>query len=139
MLYVDSSAFVSVLARESRSGVLLNLLRQLPDDPVISSWVLMEAASALALKVRSGAMTLAQAGKVQAMIDLVVIADYRREPVIDEDFEVAALIIPRAQAPLRAGDALHLAMCKRLDADLLTLDKNMQQAALGFGIKAQGV
>ena len=36
--------------------------------------------------------------------------------------------------PLRAGDALHLAVAKRLPADLATLDRRLADAAPGCGV-----
>lgn len=57
MLYLDTSAFVPLFAREARSQDVVNLVAAWPDPIVISAWVLAETQSALSLKVCTGALS----------------------------------------------------------------------------------
>jgi predicted nucleic acid-binding protein len=50
------------------------------------------------------------------------------------DFRVAVSIID-GSANLRSGDALHLAIARRLGAALMTLDRHQAEAASGAGVK----
>ncbi len=52
------------------------------------------------------------------------------EPV---DFCAAALLMD-GPGPLRGGDAQHLAVAKRLPADLATLDRRLADVAPGCGV-----
>ena len=72
-----------------------------------------ELASALALQVRRGAIT----------------------PLAAEDFEAAAAQLCLTQAPpLRAGDALHLALCQRLNLQLASFDSGLCKAAAHYQV-----
>jgi predicted nucleic acid-binding protein len=45
------------------------------------------------------------------------------------DYELAARLCLSEDAPLRAGDAVHLALCKRHNSCLVSLDKGLCRAA----------
>lgn len=125
MIYLDTSAFVSIYVREVRSDALIAALAAARDDLAVSSWTITEISSALALKVRTGALTGERRVLLAAKIEQVLTTEYRREEIDDSDFDIAALMIAQVATPLRAGDALHLAVCRRLGARLLSLDRDM--------------
>ena len=50
------------------------------------------------------------------------------------DVELAAGMSDDSAVPLRAGDALHLAVCKRLGTRLATFDAGMVTAANHHGV-----
>ncbi|WP_281049915.1 PIN domain-containing protein [Thauera sp. GDN1] len=55
------------------------------------------------------------------------------------DFDRARLWIADYRRALRAGDALHLAVCARLGARLCTADGTLARAAASVGIAVQTV
>lgn len=133
MLYLDTSAFVPMFAREARSRDVVNLVAAFPDPIVISPWVLAETQSALSLKVRTGALSGGDASAARVRVAQVASA-YRVEPVAGADFDKAAEFLSTLASPLRAADALHIALCQRIDAELLTLDVEMAAAANEIGL-----
>jgi predicted nucleic acid-binding protein len=46
-------------------------------------------------------------------------------PLETADFEAAARFCDSSEAPLRAGDALHLAVCRRARGSLATMDRGL--------------
>jgi len=50
-------------------------------------------------------------------------------PLAAEDFEAAARLVLAQAPPLRAGDALHLALCQRLKLQLASFDRGLYKAA----------
>jgi predicted nucleic acid-binding protein len=52
------------------------------------------------------------------------------------DFRPAADMLGSASTALRAGDALHLAIVRRLNGAVTTLDRTVAEAAKTFGITA---
>jgi predicted nucleic acid-binding protein len=100
----------------------------------ISDWTRVEVASALALKVRSGQLSVDQSRSVRALIDtwtgdsLDVIAVER------STFEQAGLLLERPGDGLRAGDALHLAIARQAGHSLVTLDRTLAAAARASGL-----
>ena len=61
------------------------------------------------------------------------------EPVAALDFEYATRLIDHTERGLRAGDALHLAMCQRLNATICSADKVMLEAAKQLGIAVEQI
>lgn len=55
------------------------------------------------------------------------------------DFERAAKMLERHDSGLRAGDALHLAICARLGAVLCTDDIRMADAASAIGLRVERI
>lgn len=103
----------------------------------ISEWVETEISSALSLKVRTGALGLdARAA---------ALAEYRRVaarvmsilPVEPRHFRLAASFADRHDLGLRAGEALHLAVCADHGANLVTLDQRLLAAAPQLGVAAE--
>jgi predicted nucleic acid-binding protein len=139
MLYLDTSAFVPIYVPEGRSNSILLFLGARPGASIVSEWTLTEAASALALKVRTGALTAAQRDVAAAHIARAIATAHRREAVENGDFVAAADMIVQCPSPLRSGDALHLAIAKRLGATVITFDGEMQQAAAALSITFQAV
>ncbi len=57
-------------------------------------------------------------------------------PVSRSDFRTAARFADRHEFALRAGDALHLAICIEHGATLYTLDRRLAEAAGALGVGA---
>jgi predicted nucleic acid-binding protein len=60
-------------------------------------------------------------------------------PVYDAAFGLAAYYIDLREFVLRSGDALHLAVASLGGHSLATLDRQLRQAAVAVGLKAEEV
>jgi uncharacterized protein len=128
-LYLDSSAIVKLIQRETESDALRRFLRRHRDDRrVTSALARVEVVRAI---LDGGPAALAHARRQLARVD---------EITLDSDLlETAATIAPGER--LRSLDAIHLASAQMLAPDLravVTYDQRMAAAghALGITIEA---
>lgn len=128
--YLDTSLIVAALVREPGTESAKAYLSDARDEFLLASrWAVTELSSALALKVRTGTITEAEQSAALAMFRRFSAARLRLVDVEAKDFDTAAKLCDRIAAPLRAGDALHLAVCKRTGARLATFDIGIATAA----------
>jgi hypothetical protein len=116
-------------ASTARAESLLAVSR----DLIVSDWAIAELAAAVSLKVRSGALALLGARSALAEFDSWVASVASHEAIVPADVTVATAFLRRLDLPLRAPDALHIALCRRLGAGLLTFDRQMATAAVALG------
>ncbi len=133
--YLDTSLIVAALVREAGTEAAKAYLTAARDEFLMASrWLVTELSSALALKVRTGAITEAEQAAALAMFRRFSAARLRLVEVEAKDFDLAASFCDETAIPLRAGDALHLAACKRTGARLATFDAGMAEAARRHGL-----
>jgi predicted nucleic acid-binding protein len=53
------------------------------------------------------------------------------------ELEAVAKLCDASRAPLRAGDALHLAVCRRVRTSLATMDKGLAAAGQEVGLAVE--
>lgn len=138
MIYLDTSVLGALFFREPGAADLARRLEsQRKERLTISAWTLTEMASVGGIKERTGAID--SLTRQQALANFQRFASMKLETVEIEpaDFRTAAVLI-ESPAALRSGDALHLAVARRLGARLCTLDNGLHTAAssLGFAIFA---
>jgi predicted nucleic acid-binding protein len=102
-------------------------------DLIVSDWASAELASAVSLKVRGGVLALPDAQSALAEFDSWVASVASHEAMLPGDVAVATRYLRRLDLPLRAPDALHIALCRRLGVGLLTFDRQMATAAAALG------
>ena len=131
--YLDTSVLVSALTIEAETPLAVAWLRR-GREVAVSDWSFTEVASALSLKVRTGAISSSDRvraasafGKLSASFTLI--------PVERDHFRTAADYIGLVGVPLRASDALHLAVCAARRLPLATLDRGMAEAAVIIGVE----
>jgi uncharacterized protein len=140
MFYLDTSVIISALTDEQASSQARKWLAQHQESELaISDWTLTEVSSALSIKVRNGDLTPAQRAEAQRLfteqfLPAVTLLDLKRDV-----FRQAAGWVAVAEAGLRAGDALHLALAAQNAAMLVTLDQRLQKAALRFGVAVEAL
>jgi predicted nucleic acid-binding protein len=133
---VDTSVLVSALTKESdtvRSQTWL--AEQETSELAISDWTGTEFASALSIKVRTGALGAQYRAAALSMFARITVESLRVLPVRD-DFRSAARYADRPELNLRAGDALHLAICANHGAKLCTFDQRLSDAAESVGVES---
>jgi uncharacterized protein len=135
MFYLDTSVLVAALTNEEATERVLGWLgSRAAGELAISGWVAAELSSALALKVRTGALTLEQRAEVltawRRLLDesLIVV------PVGAVHFEAASRFIDQHELGLRAGDGLHLAIASERGLTVATLDARVGAAGPKLGV-----
>jgi uncharacterized protein len=132
--YLDTSVLGAIFFREPNAAAVLDHVKAASVFGLaISSWILTEMASVGAIKERTGVIDHATRCQALDKFDHFVASSVLVEEVEPNDFRVAATMIAGPGA-LRAGDALHLAIARRLGADLATLDRRLAKAAPLHGI-----
>lgn len=135
-LYLDTSLVVAALTREPKTGAVLDwLYAQEPDQLTISDWVVTEFSSALSVKLRTGRMTLTERAEALAAFAQLSAEGLAVLPVSGLHFRLAARLADQHAVGLRAGDALHLAMCADHGATLCTLDRRLGEAGPELGVR----
>lgn len=134
--YVDTSVLVASLANEIHTAAAQNWLARHAGALAISDWTITEVSAALALKLRSRAITDAVRTEALSIFSSMVAGSLQVLPVSAQDFRSAARLSDHHQLGLRAGDALHLAIAFTHGLTLCTLDQGMVPATrLGIAVE----
>lgn len=135
LVYVDTSVWIALLAREVPAAALIRWLATAP-PLCCADWTQLELASALGIKHRRGDMPLAA-----ALAICEVFASMMRYQV--QEFSLTAPDVAQARAfcldmgrGLRAGDALHLAVALRLQCShFFSFDHDLNRHAERAGLR----
>ncbi|MHB1987847.1 MAG: type II toxin-antitoxin system VapC family toxin [Acidimicrobiales bacterium] len=124
-LYLDSSALVKLVQRETESEALRRFLRRNRTDQLVTSALArVEVVRAVLI---GGPPALAQARRQLCRLDQILLST--------EVLDRAATLAPNVQ--LRSLDAIHLAAAQVVGADLravVTYDRRMAEAAQDLGL-----
>lgn len=135
MIYLDTSVLGSIFFRETGAEDLLRRLEALSKSGLrISAWSLTELPSVGAIKQRVGLIDTVTRQNAMATFQRFASGNLQLSEVDPADFRAAAALID-GSINLRAGDALHLAIARRLGAAFMTLDKRQAGAARALGLK----
>ncbi|PYD80039.1 type II toxin-antitoxin system VapC family toxin (plasmid) [Komagataeibacter oboediens] len=134
-LYLDTSVLVAALTNEEETTRMQDWLgAQAPEDLSISDWVVTEFSSALSIKLRMGQITVTDRANSLAMFTRLRTESFGVMPVTSQNFRTAARFSDQYALGLRAGDALHLAVCADHGATLCTLDRRLAEAGPQVGL-----
>ena len=135
-LYLDASVLVSLFVRDTLTERAQSSLRAHADIVTVSDWTLAETASAIGRAVRTGVLAREAARRAIDAIDSWVDQAASRVEVLPSDIREAEAILRSFQTTLRAPDALHIVIARRMDLALFSFDAAMRREAGSLGVLA---
>jgi uncharacterized protein len=135
--YLDTSVLVSMFTVDGHQPRLNAWLGSAGARLKFSDWTLTEFSSALAVGVRVGRLTKGEADSAEAALELWAQASGAALEIEPSDIRNARRLIRGTTQPLKAGDALHIAVALRDGCALATFDEGMRRAAADLGLKLE--
>ena len=145
MIYLDTSSLTKAYVSELGSDEVRQLLERTSESIYISSLSLVEFRCALARRTRALTLTDAESQRIWASFEGDVDDGVFDVLPVDNEDHVSArrLIDAVAPLPLKALDALHLAIVRRartlLGTRFVTSDAQQAAAASALGISTQTI
>ena len=133
-VYLDASVLVSLFARDAHSARADRTLRTLDQTLAVSDFAAAEFASGISQHVRARELTAAHARTIFAEFDEWCLASVERVDITPADIMTTTGFLRCLDTALRTPDAIHVAIARRIGAELLTFDKVMAAAARGLGV-----
>lgn len=134
MIYFDASALVSVFLPDAHTGTVEAFLRGDARRIGVSGFAVAEFSAVVSREARTGRLDAGQGARVLHTFDAWLGTSAEAVPLEPDDARVATAFVRRFDLGLRAPDALHLAICKRLNLPLLTFDARQAAAARALGV-----
>lgn len=136
MRYIDTSVLVAALTNEAETKRMQTwLAAQKAGNLAISEWVATEFSAALSVKLRTRQIAKTDRSDALAMFVQLLSGSFALLAISAIEFRAAAHFADQYSAGLRAGDALHLAVCANHGATLCTLDRRLSEAGTALGVK----
>ncbi len=145
MIYLDTSALAKAYISEMGSDAVRDLLIKSESSMHVSTLSLVEFRCAIGRRVRAGSLTESESQRILASFQSDLDTDVFEVLPIDNAHHVSArrLIDAVSPLPLKALDALHLAVLQRTGAtdriEFITSDAQQAQAARALGITTQTI
>lgn len=138
-LYLDASVLLPTLVKEAASVAVDDFLKSEPNDLWISDFAAAEVASALSRLVRMGKLTMRDALERLSDFDVWRAGSTSATELVAADARLALAYVRRFELGLRAPDAMHAAIARRIGATLVTLDRRLASAATALGISVESL
>jgi len=133
-LYLDTSVLVPLHVHEPTSEVIAQLLFDRPDSALISDFGQVEFAAAIMARFRVGGLSSRHAEDAIAALERDGRRIFGRVEITSADVRRAELLVRLVSPKLRVPDAIHIAVCLRLDLILVSADREQLEAAAFHGV-----
>ena len=135
-VYLDASVLLPIIIAETGSPAVDRFIRSVSSGLLVSEFAIAEVSSALSRLTRTRTLALEEARAKLADFDVWRATQAKLVDIEGADVRLAGVLVRRFELKLGAPDALHLAICRRLDAPLVTLDRKLAEAAANLDIAA---
>jgi predicted nucleic acid-binding protein len=135
--YLDASVLVSIWVADSQSARVGDWLARSPKSLLVSNWAVTEFTSALGVRRRAGTLDVREREAAENALDLWLESGVERADLISGDFVVARRLMRSETSPIKAADALHIAVAQRLGCSLATLDVQQRRMAEALGLETE--
>ena len=132
--YLDANVLVALLVPEPLSSRADAFLTSNPALYVVSNLAAAEFASAISRRVRISEMSLGDGRLALSAFDRWIRLSADRIEIADVDIDRANGILRGFDLPLVTPDAIHIAVAERIEATLVTFDRQMASAARALGM-----
>lgn len=136
--YLDASALVSLVFTDTRLATFIELVFRQRSQLLMSDFGRAEFASAVSIRIREGMLPAAEATELLDWFDDWQPTAIRLVRIRSADLREATGFVQQFELKLRAPDALHIAVARRLGASLVTFDRRQAAAALALGLTVVG-
>lgn len=137
-IYLDTSLLVPIYVPEIYSEKILKVITEATHKIYISQLAETEFYSALAINMRTNKLTKKQVKQITEVFkEDMASSIFEKIKITDAVFKKAIDFITTYQTNLRTLDALHLASAAVLNANLLTADNDLADAATHFNIAVE--
>jgi predicted nucleic acid-binding protein len=133
-VYFDVNVVVALFAVDPLNERAERAAAAIRDRASISEFAATEFSSVIATRVRTRDLGAHDARNAYTNFDNWCALHAERVEVRNADVVAATTLVRRLDLSLRAPDALHLGIVRRIGARLLTFDKTMAVAARSLGI-----
>ena len=104
---------------------------------ILSDLAAAEFVSAVGRRVRMGVLTLTEAQAAIGVFDVWAASIAERVKTTAQDFAACDGYLRRLDLPLRTPDGLHIAIASRLQASILSFDKQLIASAKKLGVAVE--
>jgi len=133
-VYLDANVLVSLISPDANTRRADAALRGAP-EVFMSDFGGAEFASAISRRVRMGEIRLTEAKAMLLEYDHWAATHANVVGVEPSDVAGCSSYLRRLELPLRAPDGIHIAIASRLDAALMSFDKQLTVCARKLGVK----
>jgi uncharacterized protein len=134
-VYFDASLIVPMFVEDALNERADAYIERFAPLPVISDFAMAEVASALNLRVRARLLDVSEAREALGELDIWRAQTVSTCQVDRADIATAEAFLRRLDLPLRAPDAIHIAVAQRLNLELATFDQRMADCASRLGVR----
>jgi predicted nucleic acid-binding protein len=126
-----------ILIKEPASAAVDAFMSTVQQELWVGDFAAAEVASALSRLVRTGRLQATDGAARLSDFDVWRTAMTKPAEIHAVDVRLAGAYVRRFDLALRAPDALHLAVARRLDIPLVTLDRCLATAARELGVAVE--
>jgi hypothetical protein len=135
--HLDASVLLPTIVEQPASAAVDRFCLDWPDTLIMSDFAAAEVASGLSRLVRTRYLELDDAQARLADFDTWRAGATVAADLAAADARLANTYVRHFELMLRAPDALHAAICRRLGLTLVTLDRRLAEAARVLGLSVQ--